>query len=320
VSQIEKTIKQVHNIESLHAGYRKTYKRISERYSGIPKSLVYEYVKRCGVCQSSKTTNPPLAASRGRKRKKTSADYFNSLLDHCKELCKRVSAQGAESYEKVLPLIDWLTANFNNSGSHDGMRLSMASYLSLDLEDEKAASVLSAPSIKPPAGVPTTKRKKTAVEASQSSRSVKSCGLCKNKGHTKPRCPLAAQIGRPLTDTTWRDYRQLPAMQTSSAPFVSMNDIPKDLVVLQLTQRVLDVESELGAVFLVKGYRAGLSPSDLAPFLVPLSVLEKWCNGGKSQSRYVFLKSSTPSSSSSLSSSSSSYSSSSFSSLLLSSS
>jgi len=67
-----------------------------------------------------------------------------------------------------------------------------------------------------------------------------------------------------------------------------MNDIPKDLVVLQLTQRALGVESELGAVFLVKGYRAGLSPSDLASFLVPLSVLEKWCNGGKPQSRCLF--------------------------------
>jgi len=126
------------------------------------------------------------AASRGRKRKKTSADYFNSLLDHCKELCKRVSAQGAESYEKVLPLIDWLTANFNSSGSQDDMRLSMASYLSLDLEDEKSASVLSAPPIKRPAGLPTTKRKKSAVEASQSSRSVKSCGLCKNKAIRNP--------------------------------------------------------------------------------------------------------------------------------------
>ena len=79
-------------------------------------------------------------------------------------------------------------------------------------------------------------------------------------------------------------------MNATASSAVTKNDIPKEFVALQMIERVLDVDSEIGTLFLVKGFLAGLTMSDAAPFLVPLSVLEQWCNSGKSQSLCVFLK------------------------------
>jgi len=61
--------------------------------------------------------------------------------------------------------------------------------------------------------VPSELRKKSSVEAaSQSSASAKSCSLCKEKGHSKPKCPTAAKIGQRLTEKNWEDYVQLPVL------------------------------------------------------------------------------------------------------------
>jgi hypothetical protein len=74
-------------------------------------------------------------------------------------------------------------------------------------------------------------------------------------------------------------------VNATASSAVTKNDIPKEFVALQMIERVLEVDSEIGTLFLVKGFLAGLTMSDAAPFLVPLS---EQC--GKSQSRYVFLK------------------------------
>jgi len=220
---------------------------------------------------------------------------------------KRVAAQDHETFDKVLPLVDWLTANFNTSDRND-MRMSMASYVSVDVNKGKPS--LLAPPILRPSGFPTTKRKKSSVEAaSQSSASAKSCSLCKEKGHSKPKCPTAAKIGQRLTEKNWEDYVQLPMGIPVDEKRILQ--IPKDLVGLQLSKRIPEMEMDEGICFVARGYRPGLSPSELAPFLVPERVVSGWCNKGKSQTRYVFVKSIfSASSQSSMSSSSSSSSSS----------
>jgi len=55
---------------------------------------------------------------------------------------------------------------FGYRSSRDDLRLAMSSYLSIDLEDEKSAALLSAPPISRRVGFPTVKRYVLGLEKS----------------------------------------------------------------------------------------------------------------------------------------------------------
>jgi len=42
-----------------------------------------------GPVQDATNSTQAVPARQGRKRKMTTADFYNTLLDHCKELCKQ---------------------------------------------------------------------------------------------------------------------------------------------------------------------------------------------------------------------------------------
>ncbi|XP_076039646.1 SCAN domain-containing protein 3-like [Oratosquilla oratoria] len=62
VSEVFNIVKQVHQDELQHGGYKKVTDYVSKHYYGIPRGFIQEFCKSCPICQlkQPQTTQPPL--------------------------------------------------------------------------------------------------------------------------------------------------------------------------------------------------------------------------------------------------------------------